>query len=265
MKIRDIMRPGPLTIAATDSLGAAQRTMARSHVRHLPVIDKETLVGMLSERDVLAARARAGADEDWWAQQVGSVMSMPVHTASPDDSLTEVAGRMAANKLGAMPVVEMGKLLGIATVSDVLDAEVREAMAPAPIRIATAADAMTPWPYTIGPDSLLGDAVAKMFDHHIRHLPVVDSRSNIVGMLSERDVRTAVGDPMQYLEMRGPVRLRVKDVMTRPVVAVPFDRPLVEIARAFADHQIGALPIVDKFGALIGIVSYVDTLRMLAR
>lgn len=265
MKIRDIMRPGPLTIAVTDSLGSAQRTMARSHIRHLPVIDKNTIVGMLSERDVLAARARAGADEDWWAQPVSSAMSAPVETAAPDDSLTEIAGRMAASKLGAMPVVEMGKLLGLATVSDVLDAEVREAMAPAPIRVATAADAMTPWPYTVGPEAVLGDAVAKMFDHHIRHLPVVDTRQNIVGMLSERDVRTAVGDPMQYLEMRGPVRLRVRDVMTRPVVAVPFDRPLVEIARAFADHQIGALPIVDKFGALIGIVSYVDTLRMLAR
>ncbi len=265
MKIRDIMRPGPLTISVTDSLGAAQRTMARSHIRHLPVMDKQMIVGMLSERDVLAARARAGADEDWWALPVGAAMSAPVETASPEDSLTEVAGRLAAAKLGAMPVVEMGKLLGIATVSDVLDAEVREAMAPAPVRIATAADAMTPWPYTIGPEAPLGDAVVKMFDHHIRHLPVVDSRSNIVGMLSERDVRSAVGDPVQYLEMRGPVRLHVRDVMTRPVVAVPFDRPLVEIARAFADHQIGALPIVDKFGALIGIVSYVDTLRMLAR
>jgi CBS domain-containing protein len=53
--------------------------------------------------------------------------------------------------------------------------------------------------------------------------------------------------------------------MTYPVVAVPFDRPLLELARAFADHHIGALPIVDKFGALIGIVSYVDALRLLAR
>lgn len=266
MKIRDIMRPGPLTIAATDTLGAAQRTMARAHIRHLPVIADGALVGMLSERDVLAARARSAAGEDtWWTWPVRDAMTAPAQTAHPEDSLTEVAGRMAAGKLGAMPIVELGKLLGIATVSDVLDAEVREAMAPAPRQAAIAADAMTPWPYTIDPDALLGDAVAKMFDHHIRHLPVVDSRSTIVGMLSERDVRSAVGDPVQYLEIRGPVRLRVRDVMTRPVVAVPFDRPLIELARAFADHQLGALPITDKFGALIGIVSYVDALRMLAR
>jgi acetoin utilization protein AcuB len=265
MKIRDIMRPGPITIGAGDSLGTAQRVMARSHVRHLPVISGSRLVGMLSERDVLAARARAGADDDWWAQPVEAAMSTPPQTAAPDDSLTEIAGRMAVSKIGAMPVVELGQLLGIATVSDVLDAEVREAMAPAPIRVATAADAMTPWPYFVSPDAMLTDAVMKMFDHHIRHLPVVDGRSTVVGMLSERDVRSAVGDPVQFLEMRGPVRLHVRDVMTYPVVAVPFDRPLLELARAFADHRLGALPIVDKFGALIGIVSYVDALRLLAR
>ena len=264
MKIRDIMRPGAFTIGEMDCLGNAYATMTRSHIRHLPVTSNGRLVGMLSERDVLAARARCDS-ADWWGQPVAQVMHAPAQYASPEDSVTEVAGRMADAKIGAMPVVERGKLLGLATATDVLEAEVRDAMAPAPRSTAIAADAMTPWPYTVGPETLLGDAVAKMFDHHIRHLPVVDTRSNIVGMLSERDVRSAVGDPMQYLEMRGSVRLRVKDVMTRPVVAVPFDRPLVEIARAFADHQIGALPIVDKFGALIGIVSYVDTLRMLAR
>jgi len=266
MKIRDVMRPGPLTIAAGDSLGAAQRTMARAHIRHLPVVSESGLVGMLSERDVLAARARASSEgATWWTWTVREAMSTPAQTAHPEDSLTEVAARLAAGKLGAMPIVEMGKILGIATVSDVLDAEVREAMAPAPRQTAIAADAMTPWPYTISPDALLADAIARMFDHHIRHLPVVDSRSTVVGMLSERDVRSAVGDPVQYLELRGPVRLRVRDVMTRPVVAVSFDRPLLDVARAFADHQIGAIPITDKFGALIGIVSYVDTLRMLAR
>ena len=55
MKIRDIMRPGPITIAANDSLVAAQRAMARAHIRHLPVVQGDRLVGVLSERDVLAA------------------------------------------------------------------------------------------------------------------------------------------------------------------------------------------------------------------
>src|SRR5512134_1008731 len=131
MKIRDIMRVGPHTIRDTEVLGAAQRLMTRSRVRHLPVIEDGKLIGILSERDVLAARARAGPDEDWWAQPVRGAMKSPVQTAHPDDPVVEIAGRMAAARIGAMPIVELGKLIGLATATDVLDAEVRAAMAPA--------------------------------------------------------------------------------------------------------------------------------------
>jgi len=266
MKIREVMRPGPITIAETDTLAAAQAAMARSHIRHLPVIGDSKLVGILSERDVFAARAHADGDEDWWAITVHDAMRTPVQTAGPDDSVTEVAGRMAAAKIGALPVVEHGKLVGIATVTDVLDAEVRSAMAPTPSSLACAADVMTRWPLTVRPETLLVEAVATMVDHQIRHLPVVDASSTVVGMLSELDVRTAIGDPVEYVEVRSrsSAQYRVQDVMTRPAVAVQFDRPLVDVARQFADGRLGAVVVTDKFGALIGIVSYVDALRALA-
>jgi CBS domain-containing protein len=102
-----------------------------------------------------------------------------------------------------------------------------------------------------------------MIDHRIRHLPVVDASSTVVGMLSERDVRTLVGDPSRVAGRgrNGLDQTLVGDVMTRPVIAVPFDCPLADVARSFADHRIGAVPVLDKFGALIGIVSYIDALR----
>ncbi|HET9622934.1 MAG TPA: CBS domain-containing protein [Kofleriaceae bacterium] len=259
------MRPSAFTIDGADGLGHAYRTMNRSHIRHLPVMSDGKLVGMLSERDVLAARAHA--DAGWWQMPVRLAMQSPPQTAHPDDSLTEVAGRMAVAKIGALPVVEYGKLLGIATVTDVLDAEVRSAMAPRAASQATAADAMTPYPRTVRPDASLVDAVAIMADRHVRHLPVVDATSGIVGMLSERDVRSAVGDPARYARDRGtaPVAYRVDDVMTRPAISVAFDTPIGELAQRFADDRIGALPVTDRFGALIGIVSYVDALRVLAQ
>lgn len=264
MKIRELMRPGPITIVETDSLGAAQRVMARSRIRHLPVISGNRLVGMLSARDILATRARTEGEVDWWAVRVHDAMTAPVQTAGPDDSLTEVAGRMAAAKIGALPIVERGKLLGLVTVSDVLDAEVRTAMAPAPITLAIAADAMTPFPLTTTPETLISDAVAVMVDHQVRHLPVIDSTSTIVGMLSERDVRSAIGDPIQYVELkRSTTRLHVGDVMSYPAFTVAFDQPLLQVAKVFADTRIGAVPVLDKFGAVIGIISYVDALRAL--
>jgi len=125
------MRPEPITTDETASLGNAQQTMKSMQIRHLPVMSGGALVGILSERDILAARANA--DEDpWWKIPVRDAMQRPVHTAHPDDSVVEAAGRLAMSKIGSLPVVEHGKLVGIITVTDVLDAEVREAMEPTP-------------------------------------------------------------------------------------------------------------------------------------
>jgi len=264
MKIREVMRSGAFTISETDCLGNAYSAMSRSRIRHLPVTTDGKLVGILSERDVLAARARVD-DADWWQIPVRLAMRSPVQTANPDDSLTEVAGRLATAKIGALPIVERGKVLGIVTVGDVLDAEVRSAMASGPVSQATAADVMTAFPRTVAATASLADAVAIMIDHHVRHVPVVDATSSVVGMVSERDVRSAVGDPLQYASERHatPAQYKVSDVMSRPVVTVPFDAPIAELARRFADDRLGALPVIDRFGALLGIVSYVDALRVL--
>lgn len=264
MKIRDVMRPGPYTIGEHETLGAAQRVMIRSQVRHLPVVREARLVGILSQSDVRAARG--GADEDWWAYSVGTAMRSPVQTAGPDDLVSDVAGRLAAAKIGALPVVEGGRLLGLVTATDLLDAEVRAATRPTPSSAALAVDAMTPFPFTIAPDARLVDAVALMVDRHVRHLPVVDAASSIVGMLSERDVRAAIGDPIVFRAQRShaPGEQPVRAVMTRPAAPVAFDRPVLEIARLFADSQLDAVPVVDKFGALLGIISYVDILRAMA-
>lgn len=265
MRINDIMRRGAITTLESDTLSAALRVMQRARIRHLPVIGNGRLSGMLSERDILAARARAEGNEPWWTIPVWRVMSAPVQTASPDDEVADVAGRLAAGKIGAMPIVAQGQLLGIVTRSDLLDAEVRAA-AVAPSKI-SAADVMTPFPHAVQLDALLADAVAIMLEHHVRHIPVIDPKESIVGMLSDRDVRTAVGDPVRYVEerTRTTAPLHVRDVMVAEATIVPFDTPLLELARRFADERIGALPVVDRFGALIGIVSYVDALRVLAR
>lgn len=267
MKVRDIMRPRPFTIASTDTLGNAQRAMMRARIRHLPVMAGGHLVGILTERDLLGARAHADGDELWWKIPVARAMRSPVQTAGADDSLSEVAGRMAMSKIGALPIVERGALLGIITVSDVLAGELQQAMEPATPPDAIVADAMTSYPCTVSPETRLGEATAKMIEHHVRHLPVVDGTGSLVGILSEGDVRTAVGDPTMYLESkpRPSTQYLVRDVMSRPVSSVPFDRPLVVVARAFADSKIGAVPVVDHFGALIGILSYVDALRLLTR
>jgi acetoin utilization protein AcuB len=128
MKLRDIMKPSPRTVTEVTRLGDAYQVMTMNNIRHLPVVRDGRLCGILSERDILEYRAKTPFREDWWRAPVSAAMVAPPQTAGPDDSLTEIAGRLAAAKIGAMPVVERGALIGFVTVTDVLAAEVAEAM-----------------------------------------------------------------------------------------------------------------------------------------
>jgi acetoin utilization protein AcuB len=268
MKVKDIMKRGPLTIREDDVLSMAQSLMTWAGIRHLPVLRQGKLTGILSDRDLLSYRVRSAGELDWRRARVRAAMHPTPQTAHPDDSLTEVAGRMATAKIGALPVVDKGDLVGIITTIDVLAGEVREAMAPHRPGSPAVGDAMTVAPVAAHPGDSLLDAAAIMAERGVRHLPVTDQDGVVVGMLSDHDLRAVVGDPVEFMRAReGRVdagRLRVSDAMSHPAVTASPDVPVAQLAYAFADGALAALPVVDDKGVLIGVLSYVDVLRSLA-
>lgn len=264
MKVRDIMRPARWTIAPDDSLGRAERMMARRRLHQLIVVDAGAIAGLLSERDVLDHRASAKGDEDWWRVPVRRAMQGIPATANPDETVATAIDRLAKSPVDLLPIVEHGFLIGQITATDLFEAE-RIPVEPSPQPL-TAADAMSEPAVAVGPTDSLIDAAKLMVDHQVRHLPVVENGA-VVGMLSDRDIRTLAGDPVRYVESRegdGAHELNVRDAMAPTALTVPANRPLRELANELADEKIGALPIVDGDGKLIGIVSYVDALRALA-
>jgi len=261
MTIREIMKRGPWTIGETDTLGNAQQLMTQHQIRHLPVISEGKLVGMLSERDLLSARAHADGDERWWKIPVHFAMQ-PAETADAGEPIEAVATRMGTSRIGALAVVDHGKLVGVVSVIDILLAHTANRKVAA---ARTAAEAMTAHPPTVRPEQTLVEAVRAMCEQHIHELPVVDETGRVVGMITEADVRRTVGDPASYLASRSPTCIDVQDVMDTGVTAVRDDRPVAEIAHYFADARLEALPVIDEQGALVGVMSYLDTLNALAR
>lgn len=261
MTIREIMTRGPWTILQTDTLGNAQQAMSQHHIRHLPVISDGKLVGMLSERDVLATRAHAEPDDRWWKLPVGLAMEPP-ETVDVAEAVEAAATRMGSTQLGALAVLENGALVGVVSVIDILLAHTAT-IERTPAR--TAGEAMTPHPPTVCPEQSLLDAVHLMCREHLHELPVVDDAGRLVGLITEADVRKRVGNPEAYLASHvDEPCFDVQDVMDIAVVAVTEDRPVAEIAHYFSDTRIDALPVVDARGALVGVVSYLETLNALA-
>lgn len=263
MKARDIMSRYPEVLSPGDAVGRAMELMAWAQVRHLPVVEDGVLVGLVSERDLVVHRVRRGdaARDD----RVGMIMQERPQTASPDDSVTELTARMAGDKLDCLPVVELGRVVGIVTVTDVLRTEVADAMAPRAPELPglVVGDVMSTAVETAHPDDHLVDAAARMQQRRFRHLPVIDGAGRVIGMLSDTDVRAAFGDPTQT--MRHPSvqaeELRVQDAMTTPPITTEADRPLAQVAREFVTLSASAVSVVDAAGTLIGILSYVDVLR----
>lgn len=266
MKVKDVMQRFPVTVDARDELILARDLMVWRGIRHLPVMRDGHLVGVLTARDVAAYQARVGAGEQGGRRDpVEMAMHAPPQTAGPEDSITEVAARMAHDKIGCLPVTQRGDLIGILTTTDILAAQVRRAMTPPKAWGPLARELMTREPEVVRPDDHLLDAAARMQACRIRHLPVVDADGKALGMLSDRDVRSAVGDPLRVLETE-PERLealRVSDAMSSPAITASPDTPCSELARSFAQLSAGAVPVTDDDNVVVGIISYVDVLRAL--
>ena len=119
---------------------------------------------------------------------------------------------------------------------------------------------------TIGPNDLLFDAVRKMNDHNVRHLPVTMD-GKLVGIITERDIRLHASSLAEEDEPGGRFTLSleawVEEVMTRdPIVASP-EANLKQVLDVFLREKVGAIPVVAADKELVGILGYIDLLAIL--
>ena len=117
-----------LAVETSDSIAVARQLMAKHRVNQLPVVESESVIGIVTDRDVRDAypssvmidRAKA---IDRFAQTitVEEVMTHDVFTVRPTTALATAVELLRRHRIGALPVVKNGKLVGIITRSDILD------------------------------------------------------------------------------------------------------------------------------------------------
>jgi CBS domain-containing protein len=260
-RVDEVMTRRLVTIGPEQDLVFAHSLMLWSNVRHLPVLKNGDLVGILSDRDLLHDMAERATDPNPTAV-VADVMTTPVETAGPDEDLGMAAARMAVKRIDCLPVIDGGKLIGIVSTTDVLAERGRLFFKGGRVDIPSVATVMRKDVEAVHPDDALFDAIRTMVSSHIRHLPVTDSDRRVVGMLSDRDVRAAIGDPLEALTHadHDPQARVVSDAMTSLPMTVRQEASLADLARFLLDERIGALPVVDDDERLVGITSYVDLL-----
>jgi acetoin utilization protein AcuB len=115
---------------------------------------------------------------------------------------------------------------------------------------------MSHTPVTIRDNTVYSKAFNIMQEKDLHHLPVVNEKNEVAGILTRRDLQIAA----QHFR-EAPVE--VSDVMHTPVVTISPDEPLLEAARQMIDKRIGGLPVLDDNGKMVGILTETDLLRAL--
>jgi acetoin utilization protein AcuB len=117
---------------------------------------------------------------------------------------------------------------------------------------------MTPDPVTVGPETPITELSALLDRHRIRHVPVVDQAGRLVGIVTDRDVRSATG-----YDHDGSLALKTEDIMTADPETIGGDAPLEDVLSRLCERRIGALPVLTN-NRLIGIISRHDVLQAMS-
>lgn len=119
-------------------------------------------------------------------------------------------------------------------------------------RVKRAENGMIYDPVTIRPDATVGTALGMMAQHHIGGIPVVDENNFLIGIVTNRDLR-----------FQDNMRLPVSEVMTSEnLVTAPKGIGLLEATEIIRKHKCEKLPVVDKDGKLVGLITYKDLMKI---
>lgn len=124
LTVRDLMTEEVVTVPPRTSLASVQELMLERNFRHVPVVDDDLLVGLISQRDLAAFLGRASRS-DLTEQQLklsdvpaSRAMTTGIETIEPEENLRTAAEILLENKYGCLPVVEGARLVGILTEAD---------------------------------------------------------------------------------------------------------------------------------------------------
>lgn len=119
--VRDWMSERPTTISPHTKASDAYRLMAEQHIRHLPVMEDDQIVGVVSLGDLRQAHANTDMTGEYILRADAIMHANPVVIAV-DATIRDAAKTMLWNKIGCLPVVQDGLLVGIVTETDLIRA-----------------------------------------------------------------------------------------------------------------------------------------------
>lgn len=250
LEIKDVMSREVVIISPEETVFSAAKRMSEKNVSCLTVIEDGTVVGILTEKDLLNGVAEDG--RDFGNIRVAERMSCPVHTVSPDLSTLEASRIMESQKIKRLPVLAEKQLVGIVTQTDLTRALTSVC------GLRDVAEIMSADVASVGAEGTVAEAAQIMSSRSISCIIVTD-RNGVAGILTEKDLLKRV-----IALHKDPTRTRVKDVMSFPVTSIPPSYSVFSAGRTMDAKHVHRLAVMEG-KKLHGIVAQTDVFRAAAR
>ena len=246
------------TASSDADIEYAAEIMRKEGIRHLPIVDRGSLTGLVSDRELKVAMAFKE-----YSLKIAEIMMRDPFVIEPDRSLQDAVLEMARRKIGSCIVAERGKPVGVFTVIDALEYMGSLLAEGPPVGNRTERDKgnltlarfMTPLPHTIREDEFLLQAADMMRLRGVRHLPVVDAKGKLVGILSDRDVKLASA------LLPDEDDIKVEDIMTPEPYTASENDDVRESLDQMEQRKLGAVIIMGAGGRIAGLFTSTDAVR----
>lgn len=126
MLVKDYMTTYVYTAAPTDSVSEVAQTMKEKNIKHVPVVNQGSLVGILSDRDIKQFTPSKGTALDVFElnyllakTSVREIMKTKVFSSTPETPIEEAAVILTDNHIGCLPVIDDGKVVGVISDKDI--------------------------------------------------------------------------------------------------------------------------------------------------
>lgn len=268
MHIKDIMSSKVVVVDKDQNLNDALKLMKKHKISRLPVINtnnnhERELVGIITEKDI-ALRLGSSRYGNMPPSHfhVSTVMTPDPITLNAAENLGKAAKIMIENKIGGIPIVDGGEIVGIITKTDFI-----KTCQGIPYDKTYIKERMQTNVMTVNPGDRLVHARRILIDEDIGRLPVM-SGDEIEGILTAKDIadsmisfRKIVPDKYQAARIRN---LLVEDIMTQNVRTINEEKTIADASTFMIDEDFSGVPVTNDTGEITGMITKTDLMNLIA-
>jgi len=266
MHVKDIMSREVFLVDKDQNIQDALKIMKKHKISRLPVVNtnhqhEKELVGIMTEKDI--ARRLGSSRYGNLAPShfhVSTVMTSNPLTIESSKSIGKAAQLMIENKIGGIPVVDQGEILGMITKTDFINTCKGRSFQEIKVK-----DRMTLKPITISPQDRLVHARRMIFDEDIGRLPVMEN-DELEGIVTAKDIaRSMISFRKVVPDKYKPARIRnllVEDIMTQNVKIISEDASIEEVSTIMVENNFSGMPVLEN-GNLTGVITKTDLMELI--